>query len=99
MALEDIALPASRIDGPMLASLRELLGEESVHADRRSRVEHACGKSYRNLARIRAGHILNPPDAVVYPNGEADCLVADLGCRARRDCHPVRGWELCCWWR
>jgi alkyldihydroxyacetonephosphate synthase len=71
VTMEDISLPASRLDDAMLAPLRRLLGEESVRSDRQSRVEHAYGKSYRDLVRIRAGHIPNPPDAVVYPEGEA----------------------------
>ncbi|MGD2177261.1 MAG: FAD-binding oxidoreductase [Anaerolineae bacterium] len=72
LALEDISLPASRLDDPMLTSLRKVLGEEPVQTDKRSRVEHAYGKSYRDLVRIRAGHIPNPPDGVAYPNEEAE---------------------------
>jgi alkyldihydroxyacetonephosphate synthase len=58
VSLEDISLRPSRLDDPVLASLRALLGEQAVHTD---------GKSYRDLVRIRAGHIPNPPDAVAYP--------------------------------
>ncbi|MGD8968976.1 MAG: FAD-binding oxidoreductase [Anaerolineae bacterium] len=72
VALEDISLRASRLDDPMLASLRKLMGEESLHTDKQSRVEHAYGKSYRDLVRIRAGHIPNPSDAVAYPKEEAE---------------------------
>jgi alkyldihydroxyacetonephosphate synthase len=84
VALEDIALPASRFDDPMLASLHKLLGEERIHTDERSRVEHAYGKSYRDLIRIRAGHIPNPPDAVAYPKVEAE-IVALLAWAAEHD--------------
>jgi len=41
-----------------------------VRTDRRARVEHACGKAYRDLMRVRAGQIPNLPDAVVYPADE-----------------------------
>jgi alkyldihydroxyacetonephosphate synthase len=84
VVLEDISLPASRLDDPMLASLRKLLGEECVRTDRRSRVEHAYGKSYRDLVRIRAGHIPNPPDAVAYPRAE-DEITALLAWAAEHD--------------
>lgn len=84
VALEDISLPASRLDGPMLSSLRGLLDDESVRVDKRSRVEHAYGKSYRDLVRVRAGYIPRPPDAVVYPDGEAE-VVSLLTWAAERD--------------
>lgn len=70
--LGDISLPPCRIDEPMLSSLRKLIGTDSIRTDKRTRVEHAYGKSYRDLIRIRAGQVLNPPDVVVYPNGEAE---------------------------
>ena len=67
ISLEDISLRPSRLDDPVLASLCALLGDRSVRTDKLARVEHAYGKSYCDLIRIRAGHIPNPPDAVVYP--------------------------------
>jgi alkyldihydroxyacetonephosphate synthase len=72
VSLDEIALRPSRLDDPMLSSLRKLLNDGAVRTDKRTRVEHACGKSYRDLIRIRAGHIVNPPDAVVYPEDEGD---------------------------
>ncbi|MEA3374612.1 MAG: FAD-binding oxidoreductase [Chloroflexota bacterium] len=84
VALEDISLPPSRLDNPNLSSLCELLGEGAVRVDRRSRVEHAYGKSYRDLVRVRAGYIPAPPDVVVYPDGEAG-VVALLSWAAERD--------------
>lgn len=65
--LDEISLPPPRLDDPMLFSLRKLLGENAVRTDKQARVEHAYGKSYRDLIRIRAGHIPHPPDAAVYP--------------------------------
>ncbi len=70
-ALEEVSLPPSRFDEPALSSLRQLVGADSVFTDRRTRVEHAYGKSYRDLVRIRAGQVPNPPDVVVYPSSEA----------------------------
>ena len=45
-------------------------GESVVRTDTRARVQHAFGKSYRDLVRLRRGEVLNPPDAVVYPSTE-----------------------------
>lgn len=67
VSLADITLRPSRLDDPVLSSLRRLLGDEAVRTDKRTRVEHAYGKSYRDLIRLRAGLVPRPPDAVVYP--------------------------------
>ena len=82
--LEQIALRPSRLDDPMLASLQRLVGEEWVRMDQRARVEHACGKAYRDLVRVRAGRVPNPPDAVVYPADEGQ-VTAVLAWAADRD--------------
>ena len=68
--LDDISLPPPRLDNATLAFLYKLLGEEAVRTDKQARVEHAYGKSYRDLVRIRAGYIPHPPDVVIYPADE-----------------------------
>ncbi len=65
--LEEVVLRPSRLDDPVLLSLRRLLGDEAVRTDKRTRVEHAYGKSYRDLIRLRAGLVPRPPDVVVCP--------------------------------
>lgn len=70
VALEEISLRPSGMDDAALAFLRNLVGKEGLYTDRRTRVEHAYGKSYRDLVRIRAGYIPNPPDVVIYPADE-----------------------------
>ncbi len=82
--LEEIPLRPPRLDGPLLSSLRKLLGEETVRTDRQTRVEHAYGKSYRDLIRVRAGHIPHPPDAVVYPADQGQ-IVSLLAWATDRD--------------
>ncbi|HHS96752.1 MAG TPA: FAD-binding oxidoreductase [Chloroflexi bacterium] len=82
--LEEIDLRPSRLDDPMLTALRRLVGGEWVRTDRRARVEHACGKAYRDLVRLRAGLVPNPPDAVVYPADEGQ-VAAVLAWAADRD--------------
>ncbi|MDY7041377.1 MAG: FAD-binding oxidoreductase [Chloroflexota bacterium] len=69
--LEEISLRPPRFGDPELSSLRKLLGEEAVRTDRLARAEHAYGQAYRDLLRIRAGHIPHPPDVVAYPADEA----------------------------
>jgi alkyldihydroxyacetonephosphate synthase len=84
VSLDEIDLRPPRLDAPVLASLQRLVGEESVRTDKRNRVEHACGKAYRDLVRLRAGVVPNPPDAVVYPADEGQ-VAALLGWAADRD--------------
>jgi alkyldihydroxyacetonephosphate synthase len=76
VTLEEINLRPTRLDDRRLASLCKLLGDEAVFTDQRTRVEHAYGKSYRDLVRVRAGYVPHPPDAVVYPADETQ--VAEL---------------------
>lgn len=84
VSLEEIALRPSRLDDPMLASLQRLFSEDVVRLDHRARVEHACGKAYRDLVRVRSGVVPNPPDAVIYPEDEAQ-VVKVLAWAADRD--------------
>jgi len=84
VSLEEISLQPPRLDDPAISSLRKLLGEEAVRTDRQTRVEHAYGKSYRDLIRVRAGHVPNPPDVVVYPADEGQ-VVSLLAWAADRD--------------
>jgi len=78
VTLEEINLRPSRLDARLLTPLRRLLGEEAIFTDRRPRVEHAYGKSYRDLIRLRAGYVPHPPDAVAYPadEGQVAALLA-----------------------
>lgn len=78
VALEEIALTPSHLDDPVYCSLCKVLGNGVVHTGRQARVEHAYGKSYCDLVRIRAGYIPSPPDAVIYPadQGQVAALLA-----------------------
>ena len=74
---ESISLRAPRVSE---SAIQEALGRSLVEraegqpvlirTDKRARVLHAFGKSYRDLVRLRRGEIPNPPDAVVYPANE-----------------------------
>ncbi|MCP4541013.1 MAG: FAD-binding oxidoreductase [Chloroflexi bacterium] len=84
VSIDEVSLRPPRLDDPMLSSLRRLLGEDAVRIDKRTRVEHAYGKSYCDLIRIRAGHIPHPPDVVVYPTDQSQ-VVSLIAWAADRD--------------
>ncbi len=84
VALEEVRLPESRLDGAVRARLAAVVGEEHVRDDRASRVGHAAGRSYPDLVRLRSGNLEGAPDAVVEP-GSADQVRALLAeCAAAR---------------
>ncbi|MDC5696922.1 FAD-binding oxidoreductase [Intrasporangium calvum] len=69
--IEEVQLQPSRLDSPVLAALADVVGPDHVHADRPWRVEHAGGKSYPDLHRLRTGDGSQAPDAVVVPGSAA----------------------------
>jgi alkyldihydroxyacetonephosphate synthase len=78
--LEDLELPAPRLDSP--AALSDI-----CRTDTYERVAHAYGKSYRDLVRGFRGQFDNPPDVVAWPRGEAEVAAildwcADAGAAA-----------------
>ncbi|HSP65391.1 MAG TPA: FAD-binding oxidoreductase, partial [Candidatus Deferrimicrobium sp.] len=79
------ALPISALDGdPLLASLRDVCGDEAVAIDAGSRLRHATGRSYLDLLSLR-GERIDAPDAVVMPAGEPEVaavlrLCGDASC-------------------
>ncbi|HEY5493846.1 MAG TPA: FAD-binding oxidoreductase, partial [Candidatus Anoxymicrobiaceae bacterium] len=70
--LEDLKLRKTRLSKEKLASFESIVGKENVRTDKKDRVYHALGKSYRDLLRARLNQINNPPDAVVYPLNEKE---------------------------
>lgn len=84
VAIEDVVLPESRLSADDAAALAAVVGREHVATDRVSRIEHAGGKSYPDIRRLRFGDGGQAPDAVVFP-GTADEVVDLLAvCSARR---------------
>ncbi len=72
--LDEIELPAPRLDDETLARLRSLCGSENVSVDKFQRVSHSMGKSYRDLLRYRLRRIDHPVDAVVWPREEKEIV-------------------------
>lgn len=68
--LSEVEIPASRLDDADLAALRDIVGEANVANDHDTRVKHAVGRSYPDLARLRAKKLDVAPDTVVLPRTE-----------------------------
>jgi alkyldihydroxyacetonephosphate synthase len=88
--LGSVILPRSAIaeDDALLIELRDLCGADGVRLDDETRLRHACGRSYLDLLRLRAGDIRSAPDAVVLPSTEAASAAALRAC-VRADCAVV----------
>lgn len=71
-SLDDITLPPSRLSETALSKLTQALDDARVKSDTFERAFHARGKSYRDLLDLRAGSIDDAPDAIVYPETEAE---------------------------
>ncbi len=65
--IEAVSLPDTRLTPEARAALVAVLGEASVRVDAKSRAQHAAGKSFPDLLRIRGGKLERAPDAVLYP--------------------------------
>ncbi|MDF0529161.1 FAD-binding oxidoreductase [Tsukamurella sp. 8F] len=76
VALADVRLPATRVDGAALAALRDVVGADHVAVDRETRIAHLRGFSTPDLLRLRAGDGSDAPDVVVAPESQEQ--VADL---------------------
>jgi alkyldihydroxyacetonephosphate synthase len=77
VALEEVRLPDPRLPGAARARLEAAVGVEHVLDDRATRVEHAAGRSYPDLVRLRSGDASHAPDVVAAP-GTADEVRAVL---------------------
>jgi alkyldihydroxyacetonephosphate synthase len=82
--LDQIELRPPQMDDPVLTSLYRVLRDDAICTDSQARIEHACGKSYRDLIRLRRGKVSSPPDVVVYPADEGQ-VAGVLAWAADRD--------------
>jgi alkyldihydroxyacetonephosphate synthase len=67
VALEKVRLPAPRLSAAVRARLEAVVGAGHVLDDRLVRIEHAAGKGYVDLVRLRSGDAASAPDLVVLP--------------------------------
>ena len=72
VAFEDVTLPEQKNNEAFLAAIGVGLGEGQVVVDKKSRLVHAAGKSFRDLWLMRHGQVQFAPDCVVYPDTEED---------------------------
>jgi alkyldihydroxyacetonephosphate synthase len=82
--IADVRLPDPALPGGLRERLAKAVGEEHVLDDRETRIEHAVGRSYPDLVRIRSGDGSTAPDAVVAP-GSSEQVAAVL-----RECAEAR---------
>jgi alkyldihydroxyacetonephosphate synthase len=82
--IESLRLPESRADQALLGSLAAIVGADNCRTDRRERVLHSIGKSYKDLVRIRQLALVRATDAVVYPRSEAEVVAVLSRCREAR---------------
>jgi alkyldihydroxyacetonephosphate synthase len=65
--LADVVLPEPALTAAARAALEAVVGAPQVRDDHATRVEHAGGKSFPDLVRIRRGDGSHAPDVVVFP--------------------------------
>lgn len=68
--LEDVKLPANLLGKAHLEALGKIVGSENVTTARADIVEHASGKAYPDVYRVRSGDASHGPSAVIYPGSE-----------------------------
>ncbi|MCW3027723.1 MAG: Alkylglycerone-phosphate synthase, partial [Solirubrobacterales bacterium] len=92
VALERVRLDAPGLSAAALASIRDVTGPDGVRDDHATRVEHAVGRGYPDLVRVRAGAPEGAPDAVVYPAGHEQVrALLDLCAESRIAVVPFGG--------
>ncbi len=62
-----MSLPETRLDASLAARFHALVAPDAAADDHRSRLAHATGRSYTDLARLRAGAVPYAPDLVLRP--------------------------------
>jgi alkyldihydroxyacetonephosphate synthase len=72
VAIDQVDLEPSALGDSASAALAEIVGAEHVRDDRAERVQHAAGKGYPDLVRMRAGTPAGAPDAVIHPSGHEE---------------------------
>lgn len=68
----ELTIAKSVAPAALLKALGSIVGADDVRTDDMERVVHVYGKSFRDLARIRANLVQRYPDVVVYPDDEAE---------------------------
>jgi len=74
--IETIELPPRRTNQAFLDAMASTFPGSRIRSDRNDRLVHSCGKSFRDLWRLRHGVVDASPDVVIYPEDESEvCAV------------------------
>ncbi len=89
VALEDVTLAPSRLEevsagAAARQALADVVGPDHVQLERIWRIEHAGGKSYPDLYRLRTGDGSNAPDGVVVPGSPGEVAAVLAVCAEHR---------------
>ena len=71
---DEITLPDQKNNDAFLVALEQKLNSDQIVKDKKTRLIHAAGKSFRDLWLIRHGNIKFAPDCVIFPNNENDVV-------------------------
>ena len=72
---EEISLKnTNHIPTEIQKKLSDIVGEDNISTQADVLVEHAYGKSYPELLKLRKGMVNTPPDAVIYPRTEEEII-------------------------
>ena len=74
IGFNDINLPEQKTSDTFLTALKPKLDKEQIKDDKKSRLIHAAGKSFRDLWLIRHGKIKFAPDYVIFPKNEQEVV-------------------------
>ena len=71
---DDVSLPKPKINETFFALIKTKLDKDQIKEDKKTRLIHAAGKSFRDLWLMRQGDIKFAPDCVIFPNNEEDVV-------------------------
>jgi alkyldihydroxyacetonephosphate synthase len=84
VALEEVRLPEPRLPARLRERLTGLLGADNVRDDREARIQHALGRSYPDLIRLRSGDASSAPDLIVRPGSPEQVAAVLSACADER---------------
>ncbi|HSP88007.1 MAG TPA: FAD-dependent oxidoreductase, partial [Ignavibacteriaceae bacterium] len=70
LKFEDIKLPQQNLNDKFINQIKSLIDSERLRLDKKERLVHSYGKSFRDLWRIRNGIVNACPDCIIYPLSE-----------------------------
>jgi alkyldihydroxyacetonephosphate synthase len=78
--LESVRVPDPALPEGARSALEAAVGAEALRDDREARVEHAAGRNYPDLVRLRSGDASSAPDAVLRPTTAGQVRAAIDAC-------------------